>query len=180
MGWCRLSYTGIAHCGVARGCRAATHFLCFAKESKQRKATPASPSPSGRKPMHRLPSFGRCYACFAKPLPHPSRRRDDRPIRKTRTRTLLSKRLCLCSSSNIRIGLPRSSLVQQARSMLRETPASPRRLKWGIQKPSQRQKQIQKPSQTDLDSRLRGNDENDCSTRLVILVPHCNESNNSL
>ena len=64
-----MYFYGLLRCG--RGCPAATHFLCFAKESKQRKATPGSSALAG---------------C-------PSQYRDDRPVRKTRTRRDLCKRL---------------------------------------------------------------------------------------
>ena len=95
--------------------RQLTFFASPKKVSKERR--PQNRRPFGRKPLHRLPSFGRCEACFAKPLPHPSRQSDDRPLRKTRTRTLATKRFGLCSSSNIRSGLPRSSLHRSASHM---------------------------------------------------------------
>ena len=41
VGWAEFSLTP-ASCGVAGGCPAATHFSCFAKKSKQKKATPGS------------------------------------------------------------------------------------------------------------------------------------------
>ncbi len=55
-----MKYTIKNRRGFAGGCPAATHFLCFAKESKQRKATPgSSPRKSAGFPAL-LTNAGRC------------------------------------------------------------------------------------------------------------------------